>query len=148
MTNMRNFQTCTICNLNLILSTIALVHRQAVKVVCEVVDGTSIEVPVVVAVAVCHHVAAAVPIRLVGMIVALAAVDGVVPLIAAYLASWKTTVSTAAAAAAIVVTSIVATVAIVATIVATVDVVDVVAVAAAAAVAGPRVVALADDVVG
>lgn len=59
MTNVRNFQTCTVCDLNLILPTVALVHRQAVEVAGEVVGGTGIEVPVVVAVTVCHHVAAA-----------------------------------------------------------------------------------------
>ena len=149
MTNVRNFQTCTICDLNLILPTVALVRRQTVEVAGEVVGGTGIKVPVVVAVTICHHVAAAMVVRLVGVIVAIATVGGVVPLLAAYLAPWRTTVP---AAAAVVTATVVATVAIgtiAATIATTpVSMATVATIAVPVAVAGTGAIAVAHDVVG
>ena len=144
MTNMRNFQTCTICNLNLILPTIALVHRQTVEVAGEVVGGTTIKVPIVVAVTICHHVAAAMVVRLVGVIVAIATVGGVVPLQAAYLApGWATVL---AATTAVVASTVVATVAI-GTIVATIATTPV-SMATMDTIAIPVAVAVAHDVFG
>ena len=142
MTNMRNFQTCTICNLNLILPTIALVHRQTVEVAGEVVSGTGVEVLIVVTVAVFSHVVAAV-IGLVVMVAIIATIGAVVPLLAGYLARWRTTIS---AAAAVVTASVVATVAI-GTIVATIATTPV-SMATMDTIAIPVAVAVAHDVFG
>ena len=75
MTNMRNSQTCTICYVNLILATIAVMHGEAVQVIGEVVGGARVKIPVVVGDTMGDHVARAVTIALIDMVEAVATLE-------------------------------------------------------------------------
>jgi glycine cleavage system regulatory protein len=90
MTNMRDIQTCSVGDLHLILSAVALVDVEPVEVVCQMVSRPGIHVPVGVDCvgAGVRSVAGAVTVflRLEGVVEALAALQGLMPEFAADLA--------------------------------------------------------------
>jgi len=44
MTNLRDFKTCTIGNLDLILSSVVLMHMKAVEVSGQMIQGTDVRI--------------------------------------------------------------------------------------------------------
>jgi hypothetical protein len=111
MTNVRNFQTCTVCNVDVVLPAVLLVDVEAVEVTGQVISGSRVEVPVVVDLVVAGGggvagafntltfvVEVAVVLELVGVVETLAAAKGVMPILVADLALDAIATSTAASA--------------------------------------------------
>jgi hypothetical protein len=111
MTNVRNFQTCTVCNVDVVLPAVLLVDVEAVEVTGQVISGSRVEVPVVVDLVVAGGggiagafstlkvvVEVAVVLGLVGVVETLAAAKGVMPILVADLALDAIAAPTAASA--------------------------------------------------
>lgn len=102
MTNMRDFKTCTIGNLDLILSSVALMHVKAVEVAGQMIRGTGVRIPFSVdgVGTGLSGVAGAftVVVRLVGTVEALATAEGIMPVLLAHLAGWSAAAAHIAAA--------------------------------------------------